>query len=164
WNKILFVDDKTGVIDMRMKPDDPETLIVAMYERQRDLYDVNDPSKKWGPGAGLFKTTDGGKTFQKLTKGLPTCQLGRIGIDWSPKDPKNVQLIPESGKIGMGPPARAATGSYLGIVGETKEGKAELTRVVEGGPAEKSGLKAGDKILAIADKTIDSYETLLEDV
>src|SRR5262249_4697328 len=132
WNKVLYVDDKTGVIDMRMKPDDPETLIVATYERQRDLYDTNDPSKKWAPGAGLYKTTDGGKSFQKLTKGLPTCQLGRIGIDWYRKDPRNVYIILESEKIGMGTAVRPAGGGYLGIVGDTQENKAVLSQVVEG--------------------------------
>ncbi|HLJ92201.1 MAG TPA: hypothetical protein VKU02_03315, partial [Gemmataceae bacterium] len=82
WQKILYVDDKTGIIDLAMHPTDPETLLVATYERQRDSYDTNDPSKKVGPGSGLYKTTDGGKTFTKVVKGLPTCNLGRMGIDY----------------------------------------------------------------------------------
>ena len=48
WEKILYVDDKTGVIDLRMHPADPETLLAAAYERQRDGYDANDPVKKIG--------------------------------------------------------------------------------------------------------------------
>ncbi len=101
WNKVLYVDDKSGVIDMRIHPTEPETLLVATWERQRDEfdshrgepaltdgYDAYDPIKKWGPGSAIYKTTDGGKTFRKLTKGLPTCPLGRIGLDYSRKNPQ----------------------------------------------------------------------------
>ncbi|MFH1746842.1 MAG: hypothetical protein ABIG44_07325, partial [Planctomycetota bacterium] len=75
WNQVLYVDDQTGVIDLQMNPQEPETLLVATYQRQRDGYDSNDPARKWGPGSGLYKTTDGGETWRKLTKGLPTGQL-----------------------------------------------------------------------------------------
>ena len=99
WEKILYVDDKTGVIDIRMKPDDPNTMIVATYERERDIYDSNDPAKKWGPGSGLHRTTDGGETWTKLTDGLPTVTMGRIGIDWYASDPNIVYAIVETEKI-----------------------------------------------------------------
>ena len=136
WNKVLFVDDKTGVIDMRMHPTDPETLLVATYERERDLYDTNDPSKKWGPGGGLYRTTDGGKTFKKLNQGLPTSQLGRIGLDWYRKDPNVVFAIIESEKIGMGPPgAKPAGNGYLGIAGRTEDEKTEIVMVAADSPA-----------------------------
>src|SRR5438034_437199 len=85
WEKIFYVDEKTGVIDMRMNPAEPEMLLVAMWERQRDEFDSHvgqpppaegydgyDPVKKWGPGSGIYRTTDGGRTFHKVTKGLPT--------------------------------------------------------------------------------------------
>src|SRR4029453_11770539 len=58
WQRVLYVDERTGVTDVRMPPTDPDTLLVATYERQRDGYDTNDPAKKWGPGSGLHKTTD----------------------------------------------------------------------------------------------------------
>src|SRR5207248_10318179 len=88
WQKVLYFDDKTGVIDMRMSPADPETLLVAMWERKRDEFDSHpgdvpiadgydgyDPIEKWGPHAGIHKTSDGGKTFKQLTKGLPSCKM-----------------------------------------------------------------------------------------
>src|SRR5262249_44450401 len=91
WTKILYVDDKTGVIDMRLNPTNPEMLLVATYERKRDEFDgflgerppVPDqygPIVTFGPGTALHKTTDGGKTFKKLTNGLPTVKMGRIGL------------------------------------------------------------------------------------
>jgi photosystem II stability/assembly factor-like uncharacterized protein len=99
WQKILYVDERTGIIDLRIHPTEPDTLLVAAYERQRDIYDTNDPIKKWGPGGGLYKTTDGGKTFHKLTRGLPTCALGRIGLDYYRKDPNVVFALIESENI-----------------------------------------------------------------
>src|SRR5262249_5266607 len=123
WERVLYIDDKTGVIDVQRHPKDPETLLVATYERQRDGYDSNDPAKKWGPGSGLHRTTDGGKTWKKLTKGLPTCQLGRIGIDYYRKNPDVVFAIVESEKIGGGP---VPAGPHLGIQGKDGIGGAEL--------------------------------------
>jgi photosystem II stability/assembly factor-like uncharacterized protein len=158
WNKVLYVDDKSGVIDMRMHPSDPETLIVAFYERQRDEFDVNEPAKRWGPGSGLHKTTDGGKTWKKLTKGLPETQLGRIGLDWYRKDPKVVYAIVESDKIGTGPPQARAGGAYMGIQGEENVEEAKLAFVTEGGPAEKAGLQAGDVIIGFGDKPVAKYD------
>jgi photosystem II stability/assembly factor-like uncharacterized protein len=165
WNKIHFVDNKTGVIDLRMHPVEPDTLIFATYERLRDLYDVGDPIKKWGPGSALYKTTDGGKTFRKLTKGLPTVNLGRIGLDYSRKDPKTVYAIVESEKIGTGPrpkAAPAASQAYLGILGEGPEAAgATIGQVAPGGPADKVGLRAGDKVTAVDGKEIKLYSTLV---
>lgn len=177
WQKILYVDDKTGVIDMRMSPADPETLLVAAYERERhgfdthfgspplpDGYDAYDPSKKWGPGTGLYKTTDGGKTFKKLTKGLPTCQMGRIGLDWYRKDPKVVYAIIDTEKIGMGPPPKPsqaqASAVFMGVEGRDADAGARLTTVVPKGPADRAGLQVGDIILSVNNKTVLTNDQL----
>src|SRR5262249_51235668 len=83
WEKILYFDPNTGVIDARIHPTEPDTLFVAMWERRRDGYDswpggglpdgydAYDPANKWGENAGIYKSTDAGKSFKKLTKGLP---------------------------------------------------------------------------------------------
>ena len=82
WTKVLHVDDKTGIIELRMHPGNPDTLLAATYERKRDGFDTNDPAVKYGEGSGLYKTTDGGKSWKHITEGLPTVKLGRIGIDY----------------------------------------------------------------------------------
>src|SRR5262249_23590813 len=136
WEKVLYLDDKTGVIDAKMSPDDPDTLLVATYERQRDIYDLNDPIKKYGAGSGLYRSTDAGKTWKKITKGLPSCRLGRIGLDFSRKNPNVVFALVESEKIGMGP-AGVGGGAVLGVSGKDGQGGALLLSVTVGGPADE---------------------------
>ncbi|MCU0315067.1 MAG: hypothetical protein MUC92_00580 [Fimbriimonadaceae bacterium] len=83
WNQILRVDDVTGVIDMQFDPKDPNTLLVAFYQRERKAYQF----ASGGPGSSLWKTTDGGKSFRRISKGLPTSPLGRIGLSVSRSNP-----------------------------------------------------------------------------
>ncbi|MHC5011649.1 MAG: VPS10 domain-containing protein [Planctomycetota bacterium] len=153
WEKILYVDEKTGVIDVQMHPMDSETLLVAMWERRRDGFDTNDPWKRWGPGSGLYKTTDGGKSFEKITEGLPTCDLGRMGIDFCRSNPSVVYMVLDSERIGKAPPNTP----YLGINGADAEVGARLTRIVEDGPAAQAGLKADDIVIAMDGETIHGY-------
>jgi photosystem II stability/assembly factor-like uncharacterized protein len=176
WEKVLYIDDKTGVIDMRMHPANPETLIVATWERQRDGYDSYpggdlpdgvdgyDPVKKWGPGSGLYKTVDGGKTFKKLTKGLPTCNLGRMGLDYYRKDPNTVFVVIDCEKIGMGtPPRDIAANAYAGARAEDSDDNtgAVLVEVTPNAPAARAGLKAGDVVRKVGDKAIKTYQELI---
>ena len=80
WTQVFFIDEKTGVIDMAMDPEDPNILYAGTAERLR--YRWNDP--KESPQSGLYKTTDGGKTWAPLTNGLPDFSKGeceRIGLD-----------------------------------------------------------------------------------
>ncbi|HYV36570.1 MAG TPA: hypothetical protein VE988_12735, partial [Gemmataceae bacterium] len=122
WTKIFYKDDKTGVIDMAMHPSDPNTILVAMYERLRDghdrylgkglpePYDAYDPIVRFGANAGIYKTTDGGKSFAKMTDGLPTCKLGRIGLDYHRKDPNIVYAVVDCENIGKGNPGKKDVG------------------------------------------------------
>ena len=160
WDRILFVDDKTGVVEVEMHPTDPLTLLVATYERQRDGFDTNDPAKKLGAGSGLHKTTDGGETFRKITDGLPTGKLGRIGIDYYAKNPDHVYIVLESEKIGKEPENAA----YAGFRGRDADAGAKLTEITKDGPAEKAGLKVDDIVLAVNDKTVHSYSDFQTEV
>src|SRR5205807_1543979 len=114
-----------------------------------------------GKSGGLFRTTDGGKTWTKLDKGLPTVATGRIGVDWYRKDPKVVFAIIDTEKVGTGTPPPPQP--YLGVRGEDQpEGGVKLTQVVEGGPADKAGLKPEDVLTAMDGTPIASYEKLLD--
>lgn len=173
WAKVFYLDDKTGVIDMQMDPSNPETLIVAMWERKRDEfdstlggaiadgYDGYDPIVKWGPNAGLYKTTDGFKTTKKLTKGLPTNQYGRIGIDYFRKDPKVIFAIIDCQKIGMGkPPAEGVGMGDFGAFGQPGEGGVRLVAVREERAAAKAGLLAEDIVTDVDGKKVTEFEDI----
>lgn len=77
WEKVLYVDEHTGVIDLIMDPSDPMTLFAATYQRQRRAWGYNGG----GPGSGIHRSLDGGKTWTELTDGLPGGDKGRIGLD-----------------------------------------------------------------------------------
>jgi len=160
WEKVLYVDEKTGVIDAQMKPGEPDTLLVATYERQRDGFDTNDPMKKWGPGSGIWRTTDGGQTWTEVTEGLPTLMMGRIGLDFYRKDPNVVFAVIESEKITQLPEDSA----YMGVRGEDAQVGARITEVVEKGPAKEAGVKSGDIVIRMEDEAILSYDGLVAEI
>jgi photosystem II stability/assembly factor-like uncharacterized protein len=178
WEKIFYLDDRTGVIDIAMNPSDPDTLLVAMWERRRDGfdsyhgpgiadgYDGYDPIEKWGQHAGIYKTTNGGTSFRKLEQGLPTSKIGRVGLDYFRKDPRTVYAIVDCEKIGMGtPPKKVAQGdAFIGSAGEDAEPGAKITTIVEDSPAAKAGLMIGDVIRALDKKEIKTYEDLITEI
>jgi len=86
-------DGKTGATDLVMDPSDPNTLYVAFYQRLRKPYRFDSG----GPNGGIFKTTDGGKTWKKLTNGLPEGDTGRIGLAIYRSDPNILMAIVEHG-------------------------------------------------------------------
>lgn len=84
WKNILFINEKTGCIDLRMDPSDPNTLYASMWNRIRKRW--SDPAPE--DGDNIYKTIDGGKTWKIINKGLPdTKSTGRIGLAVSKSNP-----------------------------------------------------------------------------
>ena len=102
WQVSKFIDENTGFIDLKMDPADPNILYGAAYCCRRDAFSGGNPKTVIGPGAGLYKTTDGGKTWEKMANGLPTNQYGRCGIDIYRKDPNVVFAIVQTEKTPSG--------------------------------------------------------------
>ncbi len=91
WKKILFVDDKTGAIDLVMDPGHPQVLYATMWQAQRLPWGLISG----GPGSGLYKTTDGGEHWTNLSghPGLPQGILGRIGVSLVASQPDTLYAI-----------------------------------------------------------------------
>ncbi len=83
WRKVLYVDTLTGATDVVVDPTDGRTVYAATYQRLRRAWGFNGG----GPGGGIWKTTDGGEHWTRLTNGLPAGPLGRIGLAISAQRP-----------------------------------------------------------------------------
>ncbi|HHC80127.1 MAG TPA: hypothetical protein ENK46_09615 [Flavobacteriia bacterium] len=96
WQKILFVNNKTGAADLVVDPTNPNKLIAAMWQHRRKPWTFTSGGK----GSGLYITYDGGEHWKKLTDkdGLPKGELGRIGIAIAPSNPKIVYALIEAKK------------------------------------------------------------------
>ena len=83
WNRVLHVSDYTGISDIILDPRDPDVLYAASYQRRRGVGILIGG----GPEGAIFKSTDAGATWTKLTAGLPQGDMGRIGLAISPQNP-----------------------------------------------------------------------------
>lgn len=92
WKQILKVDEHTGFADMVMDPRDPNTIYASAHQRRRHVFTYVGG----GPGSGLWKTTDGGKNWKEINKGLPGVDKGRIGLAISPVNPDLLYAIVEA--------------------------------------------------------------------
>ena len=97
WKRVKFIDENTGFTDLAIDPSNASVLYGASYQRRRSGCCFNGG----GPGSGLWKTTDAGKTWTRLTgNGLPAGTYGRIALDVSPANPRVVYAQIEAGEVG----------------------------------------------------------------
>jgi len=91
WEKVLYIDETHGASDVDLDPSNPNVVFAGMwrFDRKPWRYDSGDTS------GGLFKSSDGGKTWKKVTRGLPQL-MGRIGVKIAPSNPKVVYVIAET--------------------------------------------------------------------
>ncbi len=94
WNAVLTIDEHTGVNDLLMDPRNPEWLYASAFQRRRHDYGY----VSGGPGSGMHKSIDGGKTWEKANTGLPSVDKGRIGLAQSTVNPDYLYAIVEAGK------------------------------------------------------------------
>jgi photosystem II stability/assembly factor-like uncharacterized protein len=89
WKKVLYINEKTGAVDLVVDRNHPNTLFAATYECIRHPWRLEDG----GSASGIYKTTDGGATWKKLGGGLPEGSIGRIGMDLYQKNPKILYTV-----------------------------------------------------------------------
>ncbi len=92
WKAVLTISENTGVSDLEFDPRDPDVIYASSYQRRRHVFTLING----GPESAVYKSTDAGATWTKITKGLPEVDLGRIGLAVSPADPDVVYAIVEA--------------------------------------------------------------------
>ena len=99
WKAVLTISENTGVVDVALDPSNPDIIYAAAYQRRRHVFTLIDG----GPESAIYKSTDAGATWNKLKNGLPTVDMGRIGLSVSPVDPNVVYATIEAadGKGGI---------------------------------------------------------------
>ena len=98
WNSLMTVSERTGVTDVVMDPRNPDVLIAATWQRRRHFYTLING----GPESAMYRSTDAGKTWKKITTGIPSGALGRIGLAMSPKNPDIVYATVEASATDAG--------------------------------------------------------------
>ena len=93
WQKVLYVNEKIGAVDIVMVKSDPDTLYAAMYDKVRLPWHY----ELGGPESAIYKTTDAGRKWARLGGGLPTGRVGRIGVDVLQKSPGTLYAVVENG-------------------------------------------------------------------
>lgn len=92
WEKLFYIDQKTGCSELVMDPTNPDVMYAAFWEHRRTAWSFSSG----GTQSALYKTTDGGKTWNKIHNGFPTGQLGRIAIAIAPSAPKTLYSVIEA--------------------------------------------------------------------
>ena len=92
WERVLFISDDTGVNEVHMDPRNPDVLYASSYQRRRHVYTLVNG----GPESAIYKSTDAGATWRKITEGLPKVDMGKIGMDISPADPDVLYAVIEA--------------------------------------------------------------------
>jgi photosystem II stability/assembly factor-like uncharacterized protein len=114
WEHVLALDENTGCVDLAIDPTDPQTLYACAFQVRRGPFSGGDPATMFGKAAGLYRTRDAGKHWQRLTKGLPSRPIGRCGISVWAKDPRVLYAVIHTDKTAalniLGQAASANTG------------------------------------------------------
>ncbi len=92
WKKVLYVNDHTGAIDLVMDAGNPQVLFAALWQAQRYPWALDGG----GPNSGIWRSTDGGDTWKRLTKDMPAGPIGRIALAVAPSNPEQVYALIET--------------------------------------------------------------------
>lgn len=180
WKKVLFVNEKTGVVDVAMHPENPQVLLAASYERLRKAWDFDGS----GPGSGIYRSEDAGETWERIQSPLPTGDIGRIGIAFFPGDANiayasvsNQNLSEESesqnepGEDGeqesedSDEESSASVDSGFGFRLTEKEGVWSVSSLDRGAANRLQGLRRGDQLVSLAgieSWTAEKFQAFLE--
>jgi len=98
WEQVLFISENTGVTDIVLDPEDPDVIYAASYQRRRHVWTLING----GPESAIYKSEDGGASWDTLKTGLPSGDVGRIGLAISPADRNVLYAVIEASGKGSG--------------------------------------------------------------
>ncbi|MDZ4805220.1 MAG: glycosyl hydrolase, partial [Candidatus Eisenbacteria bacterium] len=98
WKRVLEIDENTGVNEVHLDPSNPDVVYACAYQRGRRVWTLVNG----GPGSGFHKSTDGGKSWTKLSNGLPKEEMGRLGMTLSPRNPRHLTMLVEAANAAGG--------------------------------------------------------------
>src|SRR5437868_2844623 len=99
WQQVLFKSDDVGAVDLQFDPVNSQIVYATVGNTRRPPWSIYPPS--YGPGGGIFKSTDGGNTWKQLTNGFPTEGLGRIGLAVAPTNHNRIYAIVDAKAGGL---------------------------------------------------------------
>lgn len=137
WKRTLFINDNTGIIDLKIQPGNPDVILAASWERFRQAHDFIGNGK----GSAIYRSEDGGETWTKAVEGFPQDEfVGRIGFDFSLTNPNVVYALHDYQKEKEGRPGRMPAQSNENDL--TFESFKEMT---------------ADDLLQLEDKKLDQF-------
>jgi photosystem II stability/assembly factor-like uncharacterized protein len=132
WKKVLYVNDGVGAIDLVINRKTPATLYAAMYDKDRRPWQILES----GPESGIYKTDNSGDKWDRMTGGLPTGKIGRIGLDIYQKNPLILYaLLENQNQAASASQARAGGAGGVSAIAPLAQGIIgnELYRTDDGG-------------------------------
>jgi len=129
WEKVFFVSDKVGVVDVVIDPRNPETVLAATYDKQRIPWNFDEG----GPETAIHRSKDGGKSWKRLAGGLPSGKLARVGLAIYPKNPRIVYAVIDNQNTRPAPAGAAAAPAGRQGAGRGRAIGGEVYRSVDGG-------------------------------
>ncbi len=142
WDKVLYVSDKVGFVEVLLDPQNPDIVYAASYDKWRLPWHFEES----GPETAIYKSSDAGKTWKKLSEGLPTGKLGRTGLAIYPKDTNILYAIIENGNMRPPTEAEAKRDKDRGQEPQERRIGGELYRTEDGGETWKKMNSAEDNL------------------
>ncbi len=166
WEKVLYISPEVGVVDVVIDPRQPNNLLAASYERLRRAWNFDGN----GPGSAIYRSQDGGDSWQRVEAGLPTGDIGRIGLDIFRKDPKIVYAtVSNQNRVAdttaLGGLTQQEDGSVelsIGLSVRFSEGVATVTKVAENSALARARLKADSELISFAGVDVQSSQDIVD--